>query len=623
MLQNIRDNKQGLVAKIIIAIIIIPFALFGIDSLVGFSGPATVAEINDEEITSADLDQAIYLEKRRRINEMGDNVQPAMLEDDVLRGPALEQLIQKRLLLQFADNSGIALSEAAVDKAIVAMEQFQSEGRFSPELYQAVIRSNGYTTRLFKQMLTGDLTIAQLNSGFVGSEFVTEQELRDIAAVINQRRDFRYLLVPQSAFLEQVVIEESELRSHYQEHQDRYMSEEQVKLDYIEVRQQDFYQDIDEAELRQAYELEMAAFESSTERRVSHILIEVTDEMDQSQAESLAAEIKQRLDDGEEFAALAKEFSSDIGSSETGGDLGYTSGDAFPPEFEAALAELALNEVSGPVATEAGVHLIKATEIKVTEKPGFEERRPVIEQRLQASQSQQAFVKAVEDLKDLVFNSEGLNTPAEELGLKVVSSDWVGRSTPEGVLANPQVMRAAFSEEVLVDRNNSEVLEIAQDHFVVVSVAEHQPASPRPFEEVRELIESTRKTAKANELAKADATALSERIEAGETIEALAKEKNYEWQVEEQATRGKSAARIDVLRAVFALPAGKELVDVVTLANGDAAVVKLESVEDGTLEQFSAAEKRSVTAELKRLSAIQALNSAVRNIRDSAEISIN
>ena len=621
MLQNIRDNSQGLVAKFIIGLIIIPFALFGIDSLVGGGGPAAVATVNGEDITLIELDQVLNLERRRLLNRMGENADPSMLTDELLRGPVLDNLIQQKLLIQAATDESVVVSPVAIDQAIVSMSEFQESGQFSPQLYQNILRSNGYTPAYFKQLMSNNMATNQLNAGIAGSAFVTEAELGLVASIVGQQRSFRYFILPRDKVASQISIDDQQVQSYYEANIESFQSEDQVKLEYIELKQQDFFKPVSEDILQQAYEEDMESFVTQEERRVSHILIEISDEAAAKvRVESLVA----KLNNGESFEALATEFSDDRGSARNGGDLGYTQGDTFPAEFEAALAKLAVEQVSAPVLTDAGFHLIKVTEIKRGDKPSFDDRKLVLTQRIQLAAAEAEFIKTVENLRDLVFNSEGLSVPAQELSLELNQSGLIGHSTASGSLANTQVLAAAYSADVLEDGNNSEVLELASDHFMVINVIEHQPPAAKPLTKVKAGIIARLSAEQSTELALKLSEDFIAALSSGISLEEVAKAEGYEWQVQQNVTRNTGSVEPGLLTAIFAIPsAGNTVVNkAVSLTNGDVAVIQLEEVESGSLEQLSIAERRGLKQELERASGSRSMANFISLLRNNAEINI-
>ena len=463
--------------------------------------------------------------------------------------------------------------------------------------------------------------MSQLTGAIGQSVFVTDKELQDVARIVSQKRSFRYLLIPSDQVTDEMVISDELINSYYEENISTFQTENSVKLAYIELKTEDFYQEVDPEVLTEAYDAELESYKASEERRVSHILVELTDQRDEESALALLGEIKARLALGESFSELAKEFSEDLASAQFDGDLGYTSGETFPDAFELALVNLELNQVSDPVKTEAGYHLIKATEIKSVESPSFEERRPFLENRIQTAAAETELVKVVENLRDLVFNSEGLAGPAEELGLSLSESDLFGRSTAAGVLANSQVIAAAFSADVLEEGNNSEVIELAPDHFIVVNVAEHQPPRAKELSEVKDEIvaELTRQASVDRILALAN-EAVTE-LKTGTTYEALGQKLGYEWLVEQSVSRNSVTTNREVLARAFELsPESTSEHHVQALRNGDVVIIQLKDVVDGDWQELRDAERQSLTAELNRNATNQSLKRYLELLRESAEI---
>lgn len=624
MLQDIRDNAQGLVAKIIIGLIVVSFSLFGVESLLSGGSQTNAAVINGEDVTLMELEQAIYFQKQRILSQLGDKADPAMLDDANLRGPSLERLIQRKLILQAAADAGIGISEDAVNTLISSREEFQDGGTFSPALYQNILRSNGYTPTTFKNTVTDDVITTQLNQGFAGSNFVTPGDTAQTAELIGQKRSFNYVLFDPAKIASTVTVSEEQALEYFDANQDQFMTEETVELSYIEVKQQDFAGEIDEQLIRDAYEQDVSEFEADEERRAAHILIELNDERDAEQAMALATELSARLAAGENFAELASEFSDDLGSATNGGDLGFSKGDAFPEEFEEALFELSLNAISAPVKTDAGYHIITATEIAGLDIPSYEERREVIKQRLQRSSSQAEFVVAIENLKDLVFNSEDLVGPASDLNLTVKTSGPISRESAAGSLAHPAVLTAAFGEDVLIDGNNSDVLELTPDHFIVVRVEQHSPSRVKDFADVKGIIIEARRSEIVTAKTLSTAQQLVADLQAGADDDAVASAAGAPWLAVSQATRNTATVNRELLNAAFTMSAQSDSksYEAIALANGNVAVIRLDSVEDGRWEDFSAPEQNGIKAELNRSYGSQSFQNLMSALKSAADIEI-
>jgi peptidyl-prolyl cis-trans isomerase D len=559
MLQNIRKNFQGTIAKVVVAIIVVPFALFGIESLLGGGGIQYVAEVNGEGISASELQQQINQQKRRLLMNLGEGIDPSMLDDQMLAGPALEYMIQQKLLLQAAVDYGLAVSDQRLGEFISGMQAFQVEGVFDPQLYRRVVSDQGYTPAGFQAALKDDLLMTQVRAGLANSEFVTATEVEQMGAIREELRDVRYLVLPLERFRGEVSIAAEEVQQWYDSHQDRFMSEESVDLEYIELRVADFYRPVEEDRLRELYALEQDDFQQAEERRVSHILFEQAADESDSELQLRIAGVAARVAGTEpDFAAVATEVSADVGSASYGGDLGFTAGDTFPAELEAVIAELELNEISAPVQSDAGWHLFQLTELKSGDSVEFATVRAELEARLQQEEAALLLVKKVEGLRDLVFNADDLAGPAQELELEVSSSEVIKRNQAVGMFANPQLIAAAFSSEVLNDGYNSEVIELDAEHFVVLRVLNHTLPAVKPLAQVRDEIERSM----ADEIARAEirqrADSLLQRLNTGTTIEQLALENDYEWQVELGARRDNRVLPATLLRRLFQMPASDD-----------------------------------------------------------------
>lgn len=598
MLQNIRDNIQGIFAKIIMAIIIVPFALFGIDSLLSGGGVVNVAEVNGEEIAELELQQMMVIQKRSLLSRMGENADPSLLDDALIREQVLQRLIQEKVLLQKAKAGGIGLSDRQLDQAIVSMGQFQQDGQFSPDLYQATLRNNGYTSPFFKQLLSKELLLKQLSSAVSSTGFVTETELADIAAIVGEKRSYRYVLLPLVPDVD-TTVDPAQVDNYYQQHLAEFQREEQLQLEYIELKKEQFYKPVDEQRLREAFDIEMSEFKASEERRVSHIFIEINEARSSEQALALANELEQQLSSGGDFGELAKTNSDDIGSASIGGDLGYTRGDTFPEEFEEVLFSLELDAVSSAVATDDGFHLIKLTDVKVLDKPVFENRRLAIEQRIQSAEADAGFITTLEDLRDYVFNSDDLAGPAKSLELSVGTTNWLSRSSTDGLFSKNTLKNAAFSNEVLEEENNSEVIELSPNHYVVLRLKSHREAEALPLAEVETQIQALLQQKQAREELQSQAQRLSEQLEGGSTIEEIAQLNGYEWQLEIDRSRNSSAVNRELLGAAFNAVELNGYAPI-NLDDGSMAIIKVEKIEAGSVQLLAKDERRAVTQEVIR-----------------------
>jgi len=625
MLQNIRQNVQGPAIKIIVWLIVISFSIFGIESILVGGGGGGVAEVNGEEVSPQELQQAVNTQKRRLIAMMGDNFDPTVLDDEVITSQALNSLIGRKLLMQSAQSMDLAVSSREIGSVIGGMEQFQIEGKFSPQMFSSVLSSAGYTPAYFKETLREDIALAQLRSGLAGSEFATPLELTLNAAVDAEQRDLRYLTIPLQTFIDQHVATEEQISEYYAQHQDDFRTPESVELDYIELTPDLFRQPVEENAVLEAYQLEIDNTQYKTENRVSHILFEERDGEDADSLQQRVAAAQARLAAGADFGEVAAEFSDDIGSAANGGDLGFSSGDAFPEEMEEAVAGLAVDEVSAPVKTEAGTHLILVTERREGSAPELEELRPRLEEQLQLAQARGDLLLAVENLKDMVFNAEDLNRPASELDLVVQRSEPVARNQAQGLFANPALLAAAFSEEVLEAGHNSDVIELGEDRFVVMHVHKHNLPQLKELADVHDEIAAIIVEQSAREMVAAEADRIVQELASGASMEQVATEAGYDWQVELGADRRNGAVPGDVLARAFEMPVpaqNETLVDFIMAPSGDARVISLTGVTPGKFEALEQTARMSLQRQVSGEYANLVDSEFQRGLRESADISV-
>jgi peptidyl-prolyl cis-trans isomerase D len=622
MLQNIREKVQGTTAKIVVGLIVVSFSLFGIESILVGGGGNEVAEVNGEPIQPQELQQALDTQKRRLIAMMGDNLDPSLLDDERLGPQALEALINRKLLMQSADEMGLTISNSEIGTLVASMDQFQVDGVFSPEAYKNVLASAGYTPSYFKQSLYDDMLVNQLRSGIAGSEFVTPGELEVNTRIVAEQRNLRYFTIPRGQLPTPVQFTDAQIQGYYDAHQDNFRSPESVDIDYLELTLDDFREPVEESAVLEAYELAKQDSQFQAQSRVSHILFETDTEDEVSER---IAKAQKKLANGESFADVARELSDDVGSADKGGDLGYTSGNTFPAAMESAITQLQPGAVSGPVQTEAGTHLILVTERSEGKEVSLEEMRSQLTETIQEDEARIVLLRSVESLKDLSFNSEDLTYPANELGLSVKRADAVTRAQNEGLFANSTLVEAAFSEEVLQAGNNSEVIELPDNRFVVLSVRKHNPPELKPLDSVRGEVVAALAEETARAVVIAQAGQVLEKLRTGLPLDQIVAELGYELQVEMGVDRRNTVVPPEVLRRVFELPtpaADAVSADYVLSSNGDAVVVELQRVNAGDYKSLPVTEQ----TQLEQLLADE-LSSLVdrefqSGLRDRAEITV-
>ncbi|MFJ2687076.1 SurA N-terminal domain-containing protein [Pseudomonas sp. NPDC087342] len=582
MLQNIRDNSQGWIAKTIIGVIVALMALTGFDAIFKATTHSNdAAKVNGEEISQNELSQAVDMQRRQLMQQLGKDFDASLLDEKMLRESALKGLIDRKLLLQGAEKSKFAFSEAALDQVILQTPEFQVDGKFSPERFDQVIRQLGYSRMQFRQMLAQEMLIGQLRAGLAGSGFVTDAQVLAFARLEKQTRDFATLNI--KADPAAVKLTDDEVKAYYDEHAKEFMTPDQVVIDYLELKKSSFFDQVTvkDEDLQEAYQKETANL--AEQRRAAHILIEVNDKVTEAQAKAKIEEVQARLAKGEKFEALAKEFSQDPGSANNGGDLGYAGPGVYDPAFEKALYSLTKDQVSEPIRTDFGFHLIKLLGVEAPEVPTFASLKAKLTREAKTQQVEQRFVEATKQLEDSSFEASDLAQPAQDLKLTVHTSAPFGREGGEGVAANRAVVTAAFSPEVLDEGANSTAIELDPETVIVLRAKEHLKPSQLPLESVAASIRTQLSKEHASAAAKTKADELIASLRDGKTPLDKAID-GQNWKVAAAATRSQEGVDPTVLQALFRMPKpaakDKPTFSSVTLADGSLVIVRLNGVNE-------------------------------------------
>ena len=582
MLQNIRDNSQGWIAKTIIGIIVVLMAFTGVEAIFqATTNSQNAATVNGEDISQNELSQAVDMQRRQLMQQLGKDFDASLLDEKMLRESALKGLIDRKLLLQGADEANFAFSEGALDQVILLTPEFQVDGKFSSERFDQVIRQLGYSRMQFRQMLAQEMLIGQLRAGVAGSGFVTDAEVLAFARLEKQTRDFATLNV--KADPAAVKVTDDEVKAYYDEHAKEFMTPDQVVIDYLELKKASFFDQVTvkDEDLQAAYQKEIANL--SEQRRAAHILIEVNDKTTEAQAKAKIEEVQARLAKGEKFEALAKEFSQDPGSANNGGDLGYAGPGVYDPAFEKSLYSLAKDQVSEPVRTDFGFHLIKLLGVEAPEVPSLASLKDKLTRDLKAAQVEQRFVEATKQLEDSAFEASDLAQPAADLKLTVHTSKPFGREGGEGVTANRAVVTAAFSTEVLDESANSTAIELDPDTVIVLRAKEHLKPAQLPLESVSAAIRAQLTKEHASAAAKTKAEKLIADLRDGKAPLDKAVD-GQDWKTTEAATRGHEGVEPAVLQALFRMPKpaakDKPTFTSVTLPDGSLMIVRLNGVNE-------------------------------------------
>ncbi len=632
MLQAFRERVMGWLGWVIIGLVIMTFALFGLGSYLQDKSQVYAAKVNDTEISPRELQQA-YQQQRARMQEMmGDAYNPALIDDALLRKQALDGLINRELLLQAARDNGLKISDALLAAQIHAIPAFQENGEFSEKRYRDLVTRRGQTVAQVEYSTRNSLLTDQLLSGLGGTVFVTAGELDRAYRLQNQKRDFEYLIVSAKPFESTVNIDDEQIQAYYDRHADDFVVPERVKLSYLRLNSDGLGEtlEVNEADLEAYYEERKASLKTKEQRRASHILISVAADADEdavAQARAEADAIRARLAAGADFAELAKESSDDPGSAKQGGDLGFFSTGDMVPEFDKTVFAMEKGDISGPIRTQFGFHIIKLTDVKGSEIPPLAEIRDDLVRDMQQDKINELFYEQVEQLTNLSYeNPDSLDAAAEALGLEIQMSDWMDAKGGPGIGQYPKVVAAAFSDDVLEGGNNSEPVEIEPNDVVVVRVEERQPEHQAPLDDVRDEVIAALRQELAAEAARSRGESLMTRLkDGGATLEELNSQDYYAYRKAEAVTRATGGFNPEVMRKAFTLARpqeGKPVDYGFALSNGDFALIRLAAVTDGDPSELRAEQRTQMAGGYENMYRSLELDVLIRDLRARADIVI-
>ncbi|MGZ8227643.1 MAG: SurA N-terminal domain-containing protein [Methylococcaceae bacterium] len=617
MLTKIREKSQGAFAWGILIIICVPFAFWGINNYLDNGKEAPVASVGDKDFYQRDVNKA-YEQYSQNLKGLG-------IDEKTLKSQALQKLIKDEVLLQYVQAQGLTITDDTVREFTKSLEYFQTDGKFDEKKYKSLLSSQRMSSNEFISRVRNALVMEQFQHSIVDSSFATQHDVESFFKIQNQQRDVDYLTVALQKVPAQPT--EEEISAYYQQHQDVYKTPEQMSVEYIELSLTEMAKKVavTDEKVKAFYEEQKEQYSTPERRKISHILFAVNDKTDEKTALEKAQKAKQELGN-KDFAVLAGELSDDKSSAKKGGDLGLFSSGIMEQAFDAAAGSLKLGEVSNPVKTAFGYHLIKVTElVPGTVKP-FDAVKGEVTKAYQKAQAETAFYESGEKLAEMSYeNPDNLQTVAVALNIPVNKSALFTRDKGDGIAADEKIRSAAFSEDIL-QGNNSAPIELAADHLVVLRVLEHKAAAPRELSAVRQEIVDVLLKDKAEMLTIDKARQIKTRLQAGESIQAIAAEHKLEIKKAKGLTRSQSELPGPLSEAIFkaAKPVGgKPSVFIAPLPSGEQIVVSLSKVTEGVMSESDKQKLGLARRNIANAFGQVEFNAVMDSLQADTEISIN
>jgi peptidyl-prolyl cis-trans isomerase D len=631
MLQSIHEKTSGLFAKILLGIITVVFGgFFGTQQFMSSHSSTFVAAVDGHEISQQDFRERWDAYRSRITQQFGNQVDMTLIDTPERKRQLLDQMIDEQLLLDSADKHGAIVPRAAVQQEILNVPSFQVDGKFNPAAYQEFLLQTRKSADSFDEEIRRDLMLQQSDQQLVASAFVSTADVDNYIRLRDQTRDFRYVTLPKPSPSD-VTVADADIDAYYKSHGDEFMTPEKISIDYIELDASKIKSDtsVDDETLKKQYESQKSRFVTNEQRLTSHILVKVDKNANadaQKAALEKAKDLEQQAKSGKDFATLAKANSDDPGSKAQGGDLGWLEKGVTDPAFESALFAMKKGEISDPVKSDEGYHIIQLRDIKAEKVKPYEEVKAELASKYLEGERERQYSDISGRLTDAVYQDPtSLDAAAKQFNLPVQKTGLFGRSGGEGIAAVPKVIKAAFSNTVLTEGNASDPIEIGPSHIVIVKVDQHQKAEPKPLEQVRSDIKKKLVDQQVAKAAHERADTLFARLEKGEALDKIAGE--LKLKVEDQKDIGRNASNVDrkLVDDVFKFDRpqdGKPTSGESPLSNGDYALVQLTAVKDGDPSKVDAKTKEAARNTLRQGMGNLAVRGYIDSLRKGAKIEV-
>jgi peptidyl-prolyl cis-trans isomerase D len=626
LLENLRAKAQSKFAKFILVLILVPFALFGLDSYVRNSGSGdAAAKVGGQEISVNEFDNAYRTQQQQMQSILGAQYDAAAMDNPEARKAVLDNLINNRLMVAEAANSGMTISDARLAKRIAEIPNFQEDGKFSKTKYQTFLRGSGYTERSFEARMREDILIQQLREAVTDTPIVPQSVVDNFIRAQEQMREISVANFTPEQFIAQVKLADGAAKAYYDANQPEFEIPLQAKLEYLVLSADQLGQQIkiSDDEVKKFYDANTDKYKEGEQRKAAHILINAAPTA--TDAEKIAA--KEKADDLYQqvkknpagFAELAKKNSQDLGSGKQGGDLGFFGKGMMVKPFQDAAFALKKGEISEPVLSDFGYHIIQLNDIKPEKVRSLSEASGEIQQELKRQQGEKLFSEKAEGFGTTVFEQSGsLKAAADKYELKIQQSDWLSRKSQAAPpLNSDKLLNAVFSDAVLKEKRNTEAVDTAPNTLVAARLLESKPATFKPFDEVKTLIQQKLIREEAAKLASKE----------GQSQLAAAKEgkelTGSKWATPLKITRDKPAPTLppQAAEAAFKIPAAKLPAYAAVETPQGYLLIKLTQVQDGGA--IDDAKRKNYSERIKSASVQQDLNGFLASLRAGTSVKIN
>jgi len=603
LMQAIRDRAQSWIAWVIVSLLIVVFAFWGISSYLEPDSNASVATVNGVDIKYDQFQYEYDLKRSQLMSQFGGNISPEILESLGIKNQVLQQLVDEEIQYQILGDKGFRVGDQQLFNMIAHIPEFQVEGSFDRVRYEQMLGSIRSTPTLWEYQQRRALLLEQPARGVASTVLISKVGLNHLVKVRDQERSVGYVVLLSNDHKDKVIVEEAEIKTYYDNNLERYKNSEQVSVEYVELSADELKKNIavDEDELLMRYQAQEENYAVEERRQASHILVEVDpdgDESEKAAAKNKAEAILERLESGESFEDLAMAESDDPLSAKKGGDLGFFESGFMDKSFVKATYALEKGQMSGVVRSGFGFHIIKLTDIEPRRVKPFSDVRSVLEDEYLNERAEDLYYDQIEQLETLAYeNPESLLVVSDILGLEIKTSELFSRDFGPGIAQEGKVRAAAFGEDVVENKNNSEAVELSVNKALVLRVKEHNMESTKKLDEVRAQVKRALERDKTKNAVRELGDSLLKQAQSGASVDELLADDGLEWS--KPGFIGRQYADVDngLVNAIFKAvkpKVEKPVYGTYPLTNGDYALYAIYDVRDGDIKTLKEEEKKGM-----------------------------
>lgn len=626
MLVLIRDKATGWVAGVIVGLLVISFAFWGVSFYSGQAGKLNVAKVNDVDISFQSFQRSFAQLRKKMQSVLGDSL--SLEEDTFIKNQTIEKLIESELINQLVIDSGLNITNERLVESIKNIEFFRNEEGFDRIKYERSINSIGMAPSIFEAQLRMDLLSNQLQAGFFETTFILESELENILRLESQSRDVTYTILSLPSFIEDGEISDSNIDIFYQANPNLFTQSEQVKVAYLELNIKELAKDIETNEevLRNFYNDNKGDYDVVGQRSIRKLFVKTGEKAtneNKNKAEAVITSALELANEGKDFVEIVEQST---GETLEFSEHTFMSKGIMGKEIDEFLFNSEEGMVSKVIETKEGFNIVKVVEIRGGSENKYENSTQKVKEDYKNKQAELQFFELSDQLITLSYeNSDNLEIAADAIDKEIINTDYFARDNDlEGLLSDPLIISKSFDPELIRSRNNSDAIELSDNHIVVLRVIEHKEVVTKPLEDVRDEVIASIRLKLAREKTNETGDRIVAELKSGVNPESIISHSGIEWTTTEKVKRDDMFINRAILRSIFEAGKPNSNEPIITsqrLGSGDYAIIVVLNAYNETLEVDEELKKRT-DLKLRRTLSTNEWQDLLRDVRNNTNIRI-